>query len=541
MKFKKNFKEHNSYLYIILIAIILFGTKLVLNNLLLAENGDTYDFFKVGYFIKHGNWDYTSKRMPLLPIFLSFFNPEYFVNAGRVIINTFYFLSVFVFYKYSNIILKEKVGNTIKEIITSNSFLVTLIFAFNLVIFENSFYILADTPFLFFNILFLYVFRKYESFNKASQDVQDILLALIAGLSFYTRPEGLLLFVAYGTYLLINKKIKQLLKFGILGFILITPYFIRNILIYNKILYSGYLSDEAGFIFNIQTILLRISNFFFGIGGIWLIPVLYVLFAITRKNKGFSIKKYGVDSLNIETLLFVFYSLVLLAWGPYVRLYTIPISLIIIFAFLKIKEINMSTVSKSNWLIASFLVLSSILFYIIVLQKYDQTDLGYRKIGKIMSLLLSFPVIFAFYFFSINKLSKKYFLIVFSILIIIINIVVFTEKFIITRYKYSTLKKATEYYMENYKNNGNLGYDSGSDVETWYTRDFEKKNNYLKSGEDFFKWAKNRNIKYIVTTQEMGHNDKFIDYIKWNELKHKVLKEYQSPFFYGKTKLIEIE
>ena len=36
----------------------LFVIKLVLNSLLLAENGDTYDFFKISYFIQIENDTY---------------------------------------------------------------------------------------------------------------------------------------------------------------------------------------------------------------------------------------------------------------------------------------------------------------------------------------------------------------------------------------------------------------------------------------------------------------------------------------------------
>ena len=73
----------------------LFILKINLNSFLLAENGDTYDFFRVAYEFKQENFLVESKRMPLFASILSLVSEENFVIWGRIVNNLFYFLSIY--------------------------------------------------------------------------------------------------------------------------------------------------------------------------------------------------------------------------------------------------------------------------------------------------------------------------------------------------------------------------------------------------------------------------------------------------------------
>jgi len=540
--------KNKIFLSLLLLAYLI---KIAVNNFLLAENGDTYDFFKVAHFIRNMDISYESKRMPLLPLILSIFPPEYFVQWGRIVINLFYFGSIIIFYKYFILLKSKNIEKKKQELaklkISSVSVFVSLIFATNIIIFENSFYILADTIFLFWNLLFLYIYRKYNT-NKI------FWLSLVAGLAFYTRPEGLILYIALSlieVYRItkshkdrkMNIRNYEIRNFVILvfsGLILILPFFLRNFFLYEKILYSGYLEDQAGFIFTKELFLQRIGNFLFGLGGIWLLPTIYLLFKSEISKPAKNYRTAIEKNINVEVIIFVLYSTTLILWGPYVRLYSIPLTFLLIFVFKKLIEWDEVKINNKDLAILIILYLLSAISYVVIVQKYNHEDLGYRKLGKAISIFSSLFLPAYLIAYTQKMLSQKNLIILFATTLIIINLFIFADKFRITRYKYYTLRLATELYLENYKNTGNLGYNSGSDLEMWYTRDFNKQNDFLRGDPPLSIWATDRNIKYIIVTKEFGHNDKFTDYGDLDNTGHRIIKEFESPFFYGKTKLIEL-
>lgn len=561
------------YKLIVLLVLLLFGVKLAINSLLLAENGDTYDFFKIAYFLQQFNLDYASKRMPFLPLLLTPFPSQYFVEVGRFWINIFYFLTVVFSYKYFYLLsdkskfLKSKVFKVKFRNFYSLCF--SLVIATNILIFENSFYILADTIFLFFNVLYLYSIKKY-GLNK------PIIIAVISALAFYTRPEGAILFVITGVlyclkiiskttlpdskFTIFNFQFSKqtsinALLFVVLGLILIAPYFLRNYYYYDSFFYSGYLEDEAGFLFDSATIMLRFSNFLYAVGGIWLLPTLYILFR-SWDNKKFGRcevptyrEKLEVGSFKLiknnftpEILVFLLYSFTLFIWGPYPRLYTIPTFLTLTMVYYLLASISKI---KVRWFdVASVVVLTcvSIMFYVYTVQFLDQTDYGYRKVGKALAIVLSLPMIGYFYLYTLSKISKKTLLILFTVTLVVINLFIFVDKFRITRYKYYTIKQATLFAIQpGVSLENNVYYSSGSGLETWYLKDFEQRYFYKGStdSQTFINNAKQNNVKLYITTEEMGYKDNLSN-ISTEKVSGKVIKVFKSPFFPGETKVIEL-
>lgn len=559
---------------IIIIFVVLFTLKLVSNWLLLAENGDTYDFFKIAYFLQNYNLDYASKRMPFLPILLAPFPFKYFVTVGRIWINIFYFFTLIFSYKYFYLISNKQVNQKFVSI------LFALVIATNILIFENSFYILADTIFLFFNIYYLYLIKKH-GLNK------PFLLALIATLAFYTRPEGAVLFVItlvlYCIKILseVIKKVSYPLPlsvtttnstiynlkffkkiflnttvFGFVGLVLIAPYFLRNYYYYGSIFYSGYFKDEAGFLFDKVTLMLRISNFLYAVGGVWLLPTLYILFkswGAEHKiwhNKVFKISSLGfkvcVGRLNKfkflpEILVFLAYSLILFIWGPYPRLYTIPTFLILTLTYYLLTSVKKLSIKWFDVFVVLILIGVSTLFYLYIVQFLNQTDFGYRKIGKATAVVFSLPVIMYFYLYSIKKISKKSLITVFTASVILINMFIFIDKFRITRYKYYTIKQAILFATQPKFLGSNIYYSSGSGLETWYLKDFDQRYFYKGSIEPqtFINEATENNVTLYITTEEMGYKDNLSN-VSTKKVSGKIIKIYKSPFFPGETKVIRL-
>ena len=503
------------------IITIIFFIKLIINQLLLAENGDTYDFFKIAYYLQQANFNYHSKRHILLPILLTPFPPENFVFFGRIIINVFYFLSVFVFYE----IVKKLLNNQFTAI------LATLTFAFNYIIFENSFYILADSLFLFLNLSYIYIYKK-------NNHQKPLYLSIVSALAFYTRPEGAILVLVtvilyaknfYKNNLLTNFKLLKnigFLKYLLSLAILLLPHFLRNFIYYKNPFHSGYFSDPAGFIFDKASFLLRISNLFFGHGGFWLIPVIVLFFNFNK-----------LKHLKLEILLLFLYLVALFLWGPYIRLYTIPIGLLIFITFALLN--TAPKINQQKIFIAFFITLILAIFYLYIVQIYNYRDLGFSKLGKALCLLGSIIIVILSYFIYYKNKFNKYLLLITTTLIIFLNLGLFVDKFYITRHKYSTIKQAVQYYLQVKDNGENLSYSNESGVESWYLKDFTKRY-YYGGNTNLSTYLKTNNIKYFITTDEMGYKDNFSKLNLNNIEKFTIVKKYKSPFFPGSTKLVKI-
>ena len=166
----------------------LFIFKIYLNSFLLAENGDTYDFFRVAYEFKQGNFLVESKRMPLFTSILSVVPEDSFIIWGRLLNNLFYFLSIFFVY----LLIRE-----IFKLEFKISLLYSTMFALFYPILDNSFFIMADTLFLLLTLVFLYFAVKNKSIY---------LTTIISIFAFYTRFEGFICFPCY--FLNFTKKIQ---------------------------------------------------------------------------------------------------------------------------------------------------------------------------------------------------------------------------------------------------------------------------------------------------------------------------------------------
>jgi hypothetical protein len=478
----------------------LFILKIYLNSFLLAENGDTYDFFRVSYEYRQGDFLVESKRMPLFAFVLSLVSEENFVIWGRIVNNLFYFLSIFFVF----LLIQE-----IFKLEFKISLLYSLVFAFFYPILDNSFFIMADTMFLFLALTFLYL---------AIQNKNIYLTTLLTSLAFYTRFEGVLLFLSFAIFLIFKKKYKDLLKSLTLFSLLLVPFLVQNYLIYGSFIKLGYLEDTSGFILNFKNLFKAFGTLIFLTGGFWFLPILISRLSLISK----------INFKSLFVLIFVLFSALLISWGFYIRLYSVPL-LISFFALIYLLE-NYQKPTKSFYLY-TFL---SLILYIFTVQYLDHIDLGETKISKLVVIFSSISLAFIYMSFEKIKNSKM----IFISFIILLNLTLFVTKFIQTREKYFTLALGSEYSNSKFKNL--VGYADESGVSKWYFKDFSQDKNFLQSNLDFDSWVKTQKLEYLIVTDELGFQDsKLKPYLPAIKSKEKV-KEFKSGFSGGRTVIYKI-
>jgi hypothetical protein len=480
--------------------LFLFIFKIYLNSFLLAENGDSYDFFRVAYEFKQGNFLVESKRMPLFPIILSVVPEDSFVIWGRLLNNLFYFLSIFFVY----LLIRE-----IFKLEFKISLLYSTMFALFYPILDNSFFIMADTLFLLLTLVFLYCAVKNKNIY---------LITLISVFAFYTRFEGILLFASFAIFLILHKRYKDLLKSVTVFIISLIPFFVQNYLIYGNLIKLGYLSDTSGFILNIKNILKALGTLVFLTGGFWLLPILISRFSECLK----------LSFKSLFVLIFVLFSSLLISWGFYIRLYSVPL-LISFFALIYLLE-NYQKPSKYFYLYT----LLSLGLFLFNVQYLDHIDLGETKVSKLAAIFISLLIAVIFLYFKRIKNSK----LILIFLIILLNLTLFSTKFFQTREKYFTLVLASEYSNENFKNQ--VGYADESGVSKWYFKDFSQDKNFLQSNLEFEGWAKAERLEYLIITDELGFQDSKIKLHLPTIKNMEKVKEFKSSFSGGRTVIYKI-
>lgn len=492
--------------------LFLFFIKIHINNLLIAENGDTYEFFRMAQDIREGIFP-EGKRMILYPLLLSLANKESFVTWGRFINTAVYFSSIFLVYLIVSKLTKNKVL----------SFCSAVVYSFNTIILDNSFYIMSDTLSTFLILLFFYLALKDKK--------NYILTSLVAGLAFLTRIENIVLFVALGLNFLLRKDKKNIIKTIVIGGAFVLFILLKNFLIYKNPVFTAYAQDRAGFNLNIKNIYLAFVNLIFVVGGIWFLPVLAESIKLKRFNKSFFVEA-GKSILLVTTVLI---TLILMVWSPVVRLYSVLVASLIIWIFFFLNKIYEQHIKfKRSHLI---LFILSLFLFLIATQIFNQKDYGMFKISKATNIVLS-SVIFYLLFLSGKHIKKL--VVSVTILISIINIVIFAERFNLTRYKYATIKDAVTYYSTYLIKAGNIGYMDESGLEAWFLNDRDGKLNYINSKKTLNEWVDENDIRYIIYTNEMGYvSDEVMPYKEYLHAQ-RIVKEFSSPFPGGQTKIIDI-
>ena len=509
----QKFKLFIKVILSIVAVACLFVIKIKVNNLLIAENGDTYEFFQMAQDIRSGKFP-EGKRMILLPLILSLANRSSFVTWGRITTTFFYFLSIFLIYLIVHTLTKNKVI----------SLCAGEVFLFNTIILDNSFYIMSDTLSTFLILLFFYLSLRDKK--------NYLLLSVVAGLAFMTRIENVVLFATLGLNLLLRKDKKNLSKSILIGSIFVLFILLKNFFKFGNPVFTAYTQDKAGFNINIKNIYLALTNFIFTVGGIWFLPTVFESAKSIKLTKSF----FSETGKNIPLVTTVLLNLILVVWSPVVRLYSILVSTLIIWNFyFFFKNYDQKIKFKRLHLVLLFL---SLILFLIATQVFGQRDYGMFKISKAVNILLSF-VIFYLLFLSGKQIRKV--VIPIAILISIINITIFAERFNVTRYKYATIKQATAYYTTDLSNKGKIGYMDESGLEAWFLNDRYGKFNYLNSKLTLNEWLDTNNIRFILYTDEMGHVEDNVKPYREYIRSLKKAEDFKSLFPGGYTKIIDLQ
>jgi 4-amino-4-deoxy-L-arabinose transferase-like glycosyltransferase len=107
-------------------------------------------------------------------------------------------------------------------------YLAVFLFGINPVFLRNSHVILSEPAFLFFSILTLYLFNKWESKNTYRL---FIFATLSATFCYFLRTAGIAILLAVTVHLLCERKFKHVLVFVLVAMVFILPWNIRNAMV----------------------------------------------------------------------------------------------------------------------------------------------------------------------------------------------------------------------------------------------------------------------------------------------------------------------
>jgi len=493
-----NFLQKNKLFFIFLAIYIL--VRLIFININYTEWGDTFRMIRASDFLSHFSWPWDEKRWPIYSLLLV---PGLYLKApilwGRllaIVISSFTFTFLYLF--YLNFISKNKSYAVLAVTLTA----LTSTFAY------WSIRVMADPFFTLIVVAYLYLFLKLFS-NKNLPVLQKLLMSVILVIATMTRLEGVFLVTATGLYLLLNKRMIDIIYIAISQLLIYVPW-----TIYAKFLYSGpvqndYLTEASKFVFNID----RVIYFFTYTTFILTIPIsAYFIFLAIKKLKIQNSKLYLVPSLFIlqEILLGVI-------WTPSLPRIYMPI--IPFFAVLLIYGLENFEIKKSK---LNFITISVILTFLFAIFQYKERlyFFGVSKLPFALVVLSSLFVLILTLIYSryAKKLLISYFIFI-SVLISFTTI--YNQKDI-----YKTVKQATEYLEDK---SGKVAYADETGVTEWYLRnnyyylDSKKSYSYDEMKEVF----KQENVKYILQTTEFNRGSKFDDIIQNKD--YTLVKLYKQP------------
>jgi len=476
------FLQENKLFFILLGIYVLL--RLIFLNVNYTEWGDTFRMVRASDFLSHLTWPWDEKRWPFYSILLVpgiyLNNPILWGRLLAVIISVFTFL--FIYLIYLNFVSQNKKYAIIACVLTA----VTSVFAY------WSIRVMADPFFTLLVVAYLFLFLKYFS-NKNLSFLQKTLMSILLLIATMTRLEGVFLVTATGLFLLLNKRIKDIIYVALPQLIIYLPW-----TIYAKFLYSGavqndYLTEASRFVFTFDRFIYFFSYTIF----ILTIPIsIYFIYGGVKQllnNKSNKIK-------YLVPLLFIVQEIFLGAiWTPSLpRIYTpiVPFLVIVmVYGLEKTKKLGYKFIFSSFILTGLFFIL-----------QYQQRlyFLGVSKLPFAITVLFSFFVIFLVIAFPFYK--KRILIIYFLLIGLLISFTtIYNQKDI-----YKTVRQGTE-YLEN--KTGKVAYADETGVTEWYLRNnsYYLVSNKSYSYNEMLNLFKKNNVKYVLETTEFNRGSKFDD------------------------------
>tara|TARA_A100001011_G_scaffold392898_1_gene481485 strand:- start:15653 stop:16966 length:1314 start_codon:yes stop_codon:yes gene_type:complete len=166
------------------------------------------------------NENFSSVRVPIYVVFLAvlkkILNSVYFVISIQILLSLYTLYLIFLIGKFFSLNIAK---------------ISILLGALSLNLFNSTIFILTESIYLIFFLLFVYFFLKIENLNKEKINKYLILSAIFLGLSTLTRPIAFY-FLPITLFLLfkigLKNRIKKIFIFAIVFGIVLSPWCLRN-------------------------------------------------------------------------------------------------------------------------------------------------------------------------------------------------------------------------------------------------------------------------------------------------------------------------
>lgn len=293
-------KKEESWIIIILIVSIMIYSLFLFANPVTMWDENVY----LGNARSHiGTSNFTEDfRFPLLEYVIAsiwFIVGESLIVA-RIIMILFSLASILAFY----LITKEFFKKSLLRIIS------TALFAFSPLMIYWSFRIYTDIPALCCMLFSIWLFLKYLNRKKT-----PLILGAgaLASLAFLFRFPIILFAIVLGSYLLIKKMFKPIIYFALGAIVILIPWLLFNYIKYNNpiwdLLAQGGAVAEYTAMQPVKLMLINISGAL-GLIILGLLPFLWWLIFVKKKNRIFANKEYFWIILAMILIEIIFYALI---------------------------------------------------------------------------------------------------------------------------------------------------------------------------------------------------------------------------------------
>ena len=460
-----NLKNKKFFIFLFLFLVV----RVALFNFNVSEWGDSYSIVRAAESLR-SNFSYPldEKRLPLFSVLIAL-NPlpvEMIVWAKilQVLLTAGILLLTF------------RLAKRLFPNLSDDYCLMTIAYClFSPIFLYWSIRVVGDVLLTF---LVLLSFNVYDSKHRWRLP----LLGLVCGLAVLTRYEGFLLFGAFALPLLLRKKFKPLIFYSLFFIFVISPWFVRNFLVFGNPLHSTYFSEPSTYAYSSKTPLVFLASLVFLFG----FPPVF----------GFVVRGFRRLAGRLPLLIFILLELLLiLLWPPAARLFLPLIPILMIFAvgglvgqlqkgriFLATTGLTVVYVVSQYFLRLHFLVLS--------------------KSGLVLITGLGFLSAISWLVFDFEK-AKKAFIALFLASEMVASFVVISNHRLI----YSDALRAAQFAAAL---EGLTGYSDETGVVKYYLGEKGRKlpDDFTEPKQQW-QWLQENEIDYVLATDEYEQLSRF--------------------------------
>ncbi len=231
--------------HLFLLAAVFVALRLALFNINIAEWGDSYDFLRIAESITRGEYPPDAKRLPVFPLLIAVGIP--FLDAvvwAKIVV---------LLASAGGLFLTCRLTRRLFPDLSANWLLAAgYLLLFSPIFLYWSIRVVAEPVFAFWVLLAFNLFYDPPRFLRGLRQVA--FMGADCGLAAMTRYEGFLLFGALGLGLLTRERgerrgiLLSLVLYSVAFVLVISPWLLRNYLVFGTVFYTLYSDDPAGFL-----------------------------------------------------------------------------------------------------------------------------------------------------------------------------------------------------------------------------------------------------------------------------------------------------